>query len=48
MFQLQMKIKGYWTNTVYSPMEEQKITKILSSLVSSYPEIDYRIIPVSN
>ena len=48
MFQLQMKIKGYWTNTVYHPMEEQKITKIMSSLQSGYPEIDYRIIQVSD
>jgi len=48
MFQLQLKIKGYWTNSVYHPMEEAKITKIMNSLSDSYPDIDYRIVPVSN
>ena len=48
MFQLQLRINGYWTNSVYHPMEENKITNIMNRLVRSYPEIDYRIIPVSN
>jgi len=47
MFQLQLRIKGYWTNTVYHPMEEQKITKIMTSLQISNPDVDYRIIQVS-
>ena len=47
MYQLQMKIKGTWTNTVYRPMSHNRVEPIYKRLSDSYPDIDYRVIEIS-